>query len=168
MVSYRPKIKVPYESLDIILECTSIVLIIMLWLYLLTEYPNLPDIVASHFNAKGEPNDYGNKTFILIMPSVATLLYFVFFIVNRFPHLHNYFVNITEENALKNYRLSTRVLRIVGILSITLLAYLTYQIVNGIKYEFFTLGRWFLPIVIGASIILPIFIIIYFRKINNS
>lgn len=168
MISNRPKIKVPYQSIDIVIECISITLIVLMWLYLLTEYLSLPDIVASHFDAKGEHTDYGSKTFILILPAVATLMYLVFSIVNRYPHLHNYFINITEENAFKNYRFSTRMVRIVGMLTIILLAYITFQIVNGAKKETFTLGNWFLPVVIGTSVLLPIFIIIYFRMINKT
>lgn len=139
-----------------------------MWLLILKEYPSLPDVVASHFNAKGEPNGYGNKTFILIIPSVATLMYLVFFIVNRYPHLHNYMINITEDNALKNYRFSTRIVRIVGTLSMVLLAYITYQILEGVKDEVFSLGSMFIPIVIGISVLLPISIIIYFRRINKT
>ena len=168
MISNRPKIKVPFQSIDIVFECISITLIVLMWLYLLTEYPNLPDTVASHFNANGEPNDYGSKTFILILPAVATLMYLVFFNVNRYPHLHNYFINITEENALKNYRFSTRIVRIAGMLTLILLAYITFQIVNGAKQETFSLGNWFLPVVIGTSVLLPIFVIIYFRMINKT
>jgi len=168
MLGNRPKIKVPYQSLDIVLECISIVLVVLMWLYLLTEYPNLPDIVASHFNAKGEPNDYGSKTFILILPSIATLMYLGLFVLNRYPHLHNYMVNITENNALKNYRFSTRIVRIFSTLIMVLLAYITFQIVEGAKNQTFLLGSSFLPIVISVSILLPISIIIYFRKINKA
>jgi len=164
----RPKIKVPFESLDILLESISIVLIVLMWLYLYTEYPNLPDTVATHFNSNGEPNDYGSKLVILLLPSIATLMYMGLFMLNRFPHLHNYMVNITEENALKNYRFSTRIVRIVNMLSMIMLAYLTYQIVEGAKSNAFSLGTYFLPIVIGASVLLPLFIIIYFRKINKA
>ena len=164
----RPKIKVPIDSIDILMEGISIVLIVLMWLYLYLEYPNLPETVASHFNSKGEPNDYSSKSVILLLPSIATLMYSGLFILNRFPHLHNYMVNITEENALKNYRFSTRILRIVNMLSMIMLAYLTYQIVQSAKSSTFSLGTYFLPIVIGTSILLPIIIIIYYRKINKS
>lgn len=164
----RPKIKVPLESIDIIMESISIVLIFLMWLYLLTEYPNLPETVASHFNIKGEPDAYNDKTFILLLPSIATLMYFGLFLLNRYPHIHNYMVNITPNNALKNYRFSTRIVRIVNTLSMIMFSYITFHIINSAKGKVLTLGNWFLPIVIGVSIILPIFIIIYFRKINKT
>ena len=163
----RPKIKVPYQFFDIILECVSITLILLLWLYLFSEYSSLPDTIASHYNSAGEPNDYSNKTFIWILPSIATLLYVGLFILNRFPHLHNYMVNITEENALKNYRFSTRIVRITYTLCAALIAYITYHIIEGAKGEVLKLGSWFLPIVLGASILLPVIIFIFYRKINK-
>jgi len=164
----RPRIKVPIESIDILLESISIVLIVLMWLYLYTEYPSLPDTVATHFNSSGEPNDYGSKSVILLLPSIASLMYLGLLILNRFPHLHNYMVNITEENALKNYRFSMRIVRVINILSMILLAYLTYQIVESAKSNTFSLGTYFLPIVISIGILLPIFIIIYYKKINKS
>ena len=164
----RPRIEVPFESIDIVMESISIVLILLMWLYLLTEYPNLPDTVASHFNIKGEPDGYNSKTFILILPSIATFMYFGLFLLNKYPHIHNYMVNITPDNALKNYRFSTRIVRIVNMLSMIMLAYITYHIIVSAKWKALTMSNWFFPIVIGVSIILPILIIIYFRKINRN
>ena len=76
-------------------------------------------------------------------------------------------VNITKDNALKNYRFSTKIVRIVNTLSMTMFAYITYQIIESAKGKVLSMGSWFLPIVIGVSLILPIGIIIYFRKINR-
>ena len=164
----RPRIKVPFESIDIIMESISLIFILLMWLFLITEYPNLPETVVSHFNLKGEPDGYKSKAFILILPSITTLMYFGLFILNRYPHIHNYMVNITEKNALKNYRFSTRIVRIVNMLSMVMFSYIVFQTITSAKGKVLTIGSWFLPIVIGVSIILPIFIIIYFRKINRT
>ena len=168
MKSKRPKIKVPFQSIDIVLECISIILILLMWLYILTEYPSLPETVASHFNANGEPNDYSSKTFLLFIPLIATLLYLGLFILNRYPHLHNYLVNITEENAQKNYRFSTRIVRIVNMFCMGIFTYISYQIIESTKGQSFLIGTWFLPTIISVSVLLPIFVLIYFRKINKS
>lgn len=164
----RPKIKVPFEFIDIIIECLSIALLTLTWLYVLIEYPNLPDTIASHFNANGEPDSYGNKNFIWLMPSIAIIMYIGLFTLNKFPHLHNYMVNITEENALKNYRLSTKIVRIVNMLTIALFSYITYQIIESAKGEDFSLGSWFFVIVLGTSVLLPIIFFIQYRKLNKS
>ena len=154
--------------MDLVLECISIILILLMWLYILTEYRGLPEMVASHFNARGEPNDYSNKQFLLFIPAIATLMYLGLFILNRYPHIHNYKVHITEENALKNYRFSTRIVRIVNLFCMGIFTYISYQIIESTKGQSFLIGTWFLPAVITTCVLLPIFILIYFRKINKS
>jgi uncharacterized membrane protein len=166
--SKRPKIKVPFESVDIIMECISVALLLLMWLYVLMEYPKLPETIASHFNANGEPDGYSKKTFIWLIPSLTLVMYLGLFILNKFPHLHNYMVNITEENVLKNYRFSTKIIRIVNMLTIALLSYITYQIIESAKGKDFSLGSCFFAIVIGSSILLPIIIFIQYRKINKA
>ena len=88
--------------------------------------------------------------------------------MHKFPHLHNYMVNITEENALKNYRFGTRILRGVNFTCILLMAFITYKIIESAKGTYITLGSWFLPVVIGISIILPIILLIYMKKLNKD
>ena len=112
----RPKIKVPLENLDYIIELVSITLLLVMWYFTISNYAELPDTVAMHFNAKGEPDDYGSKGMIWLLPILGTVIYFIMLVLTKYPHLHNYMVNITEKNALKNYRFSIRVLRIVNLL----------------------------------------------------
>jgi len=76
-------------------------------------------------------------------------------------------VNITEENALKNYRFSTRVVRVVNFLCVLLLAYITYMIIESAFGKQYNLGTWFVPLLIGFSIVFPIVLIIYMRKLNK-
>jgi uncharacterized membrane protein len=168
MSNKRPRIKVPFESIDIIMEGISISLILLMVIYAAMEYTNLPESIPTHFNAKGEPDDYSNKTTIWLLPIIATVTYIGLFIINKYPHIHNYMVNITEENALKNYRFSTRIVRIVNLLTIVLFTYITYHIIQSAKGTQIELGSLFLPIVIGCSVILPIGILIYMKKLNKN
>lgn len=167
MKSERPRIKVPFEAVDIIIEIASITLLILMWCYSIVNYTELPDTIATHFNASGEPDGFGSKNTIWLIPTIATVMYIGLFILNKYPHIHNYMVNITEENALKNYRFSTRVVRIVNFLSALLMAYITYMIVESALGTKLEIGSWFIPVVIGFSILLPIILIIYMKKINK-
>ncbi|MEZ4797452.1 MAG: DUF1648 domain-containing protein [Flavobacteriaceae bacterium] len=167
MKNERPRIKVPFETVDVIVEFTSITLLILMWSYCIFKFSELPDTIATHFNAAGTPDDYGSKHTIWLIPSIATAMYIVLFILNKYPHLHNYMVNITEENALKNYRFSTRIVRIVNFFCVVLMAYITYMIIEsalGIKLK---MGSWFIPVIIGTSVIFPIILIIYMKKMNK-
>lgn len=167
MNTKRPRIKVPFETVGIIVELISITLLILMWGYCIINYFELPDTIATHFNAIGEPDGFGSKQTIWIIPIVATVMYIGLFILNKYPHMHNYMINITEENALKNYRFSTRIVRVVNFLCVLLMTYITYMIVESAFGKQFNLGTWFVPIVIGVSIILPIIIFVYMRKLNK-
>ncbi len=168
MTSKRPRLKIPFEGFDIILECCSISLLCLMWLYVFKIYGELPETVSTHFNAQGIADGFSNKSTLWFIPIIATLLYVCLIILNKFPHLHKYKVNITETNAYKNYRFSTRILRVVNLLSITLMAYITYFIVGQAKDKEIEISSLFLPLVIGLSIILPIVILIYQRKLNKD
>lgn len=167
MDNKRPRIKVPFETVDIIIEFISITLLILMWVYCIVNYMELPDTIATHFNGAGEPDGYGSRQTVWIIPIIATVMYIGLFILNKYPHMHNYMVNITEENALKNYKFSTRIVRVVNFLCVLLMTYITYMIVESAFGKQFNLGTWFVPVVIGVSIILPIIIFVYMRKMNK-
>lgn len=164
----RPKIKVPFEPLDIMIDLISVTLLIILIAYTFMAYSNLPETIATHFNASGEANGFSNKNSIWWIPGISLLLFVGLFVINKYPHMHNYMVNITEENALKNYRFSSRIVRFVNCLTIILFAFIQYTIITSSKGESAQLGSWFLPIVIGFSIFLPLGIFIYSKKINTT
>ena len=167
MKNGRPCIKVPFQTIDIITELISVTILILMWCYCIINYTDLPDTIATHYNGLGEPDGFSSKKNIWMLPIIATLMYVGLFILNRYPHIHNYMVNITQENALKNYRFSNRILRITNFLSVLLLAYISYVIVESAFGRQFNLGAWFVPVVVGSSIVLPIILVIYIRKMNK-
>jgi uncharacterized membrane protein len=163
----RPKISVPFETIDIIIEFISITIILLMWIHLFMKYNSLPDTVPIHLNAAGKPDDFSGKSFLWFLPLLATVMYFGLFLINRFPHLHNYMLNITKENALVQYRFSTRILRIVNFLCTLLFAYINYKIIIGAKSNTSELGRWFLITVIGVSVLFTRFCFNLSKKIEK-
>ena len=168
MKTKRPRIKVPYETLDVIIDLITATLLLLLFIYTFMSYSELPDIIPSHFNAKGEVDGHSQKAFLWLLPGFGLLMFVGLSILNKFPHIHNYMVNITEENALKNYRLSTRILRFTNLFVVLIFALIAYHTIQAAKGNPSSLGAWFIPTVIGISVILPIFILVYSNKINKS
>jgi hypothetical protein len=99
-----------------------------------------------------------------VFSSILVGIYFL----NKYPHLHNYTVKITEENALKNYRFSTRVLRVVNFLNLLLLAYILKTMIYPSEEKNIEIGSWFLPVVIIGSLVLIIYIFVKANKINST
>lgn len=156
----RPKLKIPFETIDIVIELASIAGLVIMWGLLITTYTDLPTEVPSHFNGSGKPDNYSGKSMLWFLAIVATLLYLGLFILNRYPHLHNYMVNITEQNAFKQYQLSTRFLRIINFLCVVMFTYIVYKTIAVAEGNTAGLGNGFLFIVLGLSFIVPIIMLI--------
>ncbi|WP_323788129.1 DUF1648 domain-containing protein [Psychroserpens sp.] len=167
MKTGRPKINVPLEGLDIILDMLSATLLILLIAYTVISYSELPDTIPSHFNAKGEVDGYSGKSMLWLIPAIGFVLFVGLYILNKFPHMHNYMVNITEENALKNYRFSTRIVRFTNLFLMLTFGIITYSIVDSASGNNSKMDSWVLPFIIGTSLILPVLILIYQKRINK-
>ncbi|NRA94553.1 MAG: DUF1648 domain-containing protein [Psychroserpens sp.] len=167
MSSKRPKIEVPLESIDIIIDMISVVILLGMCIYTAMNYTELPDTIPSHFNAKGEVDGYSDKYMLWFVPAISLVLFIGLILINKYPHMHNYMVNITEENALKNYRFSTRIVRFTNLFVMLTFGVVVYSIVQAAQGNAIKLGDWVLPFIIGFSLILPAVILIYQRKINK-
>jgi uncharacterized membrane protein len=168
MNTKRPRIKVPLEGIDIVADLASLTILILIVVFTLIDYPDLPETIATHFNGAGEPDGYGHKSTLWLLPAVGFTFFIGFYFLNKYPHIHNYMVNITEENALKNYRISTRILRFVNFFTCILFAYIQYHMISSANNTSLSLGNWFIPLMIGISIILPAGMLIYQYKINKK
>lgn len=164
----RPKIKLSLSPLDNKLELTSKILLVVLWALTIYSLLKLPTTIPIHFNVSGQPDNYGNKLTLLILPILATTIYFGLTQLNKFPHIFNYMTKITENNVQKQYTIATRMLRFLklAILVIFLLIILfTYLTSIGMTNGF---GFWFLPLIFALLLIPTIISISHsFKKENN-
>jgi uncharacterized membrane protein len=168
MFEKRPKITVPQNSTDLWIDRFSFLLFFIIWLSVFVYYPDLPNEIPTHFNGRGQADAFGSKQSIWILMGVFSSIFIGIYILNKYPHLHNYTVKITEENALKNYRFSTRVLRVVNFLNLLLLAYILKTIMTPYEKQSTAFGGWFLPTIMIGSLVLIIYIFVKANKINSK
>lgn len=168
MKTNRPKLKVPIEPLDIVVDLVSATLLILMIVYTALNYGQLSETIPTHFNATGAADAFGSKNYIWLLPGIGITMFSLLFVLNKYPHMHNYMVNITEDNALKNYRFSTRIVRFTNLFMAILFVVIQYVMIEQGKGNDISLTGWFTPIIIGFSVALPIFILLYHRKINKS
>lgn len=146
--SKRPKLHIPISKLEIILEIIAVIAIILTWGYLIISWSNIPSIIPTHFNTLGQANSYGSKDAIFITPIIGTIAFIALNILARFPHLFNYTVKITKENAERQYRNGRLIIEVlVAELSI-LFFYINYTIIEVALKKSSGLGIQFLPIFI--------------------
>jgi uncharacterized membrane protein len=160
----RPSIKIHLTLFDKALELVGLILFIGIWILTFMNYDELPDIIPIHYNGLGEVDRYGEKSTILALPIVASVIFIGLTILNRFPHIFNYPIEITEQNALRNYRLATRLLRILKVIICLVFGMIILSTLNNIKGEQDGLVSWFLPIVLILFFIPTIYYLIKIVK----
>jgi hypothetical protein len=97
---------------------------------------------------------------IWFLAGVAVVLYSGLSLLNRFPYIFNFPVNITPENAERIYRHATRCIRLLNFLLVIMFFYLTWQSIAVATGKSAGLGLWFLPVTIVAILLVTIYMVI--------
>jgi uncharacterized membrane protein len=124
--------------------------ILAMLIHSVAAYSHLPERIPVHFNAAGEPDEYGEKGMIWLLPVISILTYLLMTIINRFPHTFNYLVNITEANARYHYRTATRMIRTLKAVMMALLAYIHYATIQMALGKMQGLGNGFMVVFLAA------------------
>jgi uncharacterized membrane protein len=134
--------------------------LIVTWGFTIYHFNKLPDIIATHFDLNANPNGFGSKFTIWLIPIIITLVYILIYVLNRNPHKFNYLTKITEQNAYKQYKLASRMMRVI-LFNITLLfAFITFKEINGAYTKSSSLEWWFIPLLLLSTIIPTFYMII--------
>lgn len=141
----RPKIKADLTTLDRLIEVAGWLALSLIWIITLFYYRNLPETIPTHFNAAGVADDFGPKITLFLLPSIGTILFIGMTILNRYPHVFNYPVKITPENALKQYTMATRLVRVLKLAVLVIFTTITWMTSFSAINQTGELGIWFLP-----------------------
>ena len=142
----RPKIRPQQNVWDRVAEAIAIGALVYGVVLVLQAWSTLPDTIPTHFDASGNANGSGPKAMIWLLPSISVVLVPGMLFLSRFPWLSNVPIEITEENAEKQYGLIVRLLSLLACnisLLFTVLVYDTILIASGGNS---LLGTWFMPI----------------------
>jgi uncharacterized membrane protein len=161
----HPVIKIRRETIDWVLEFIAFTFLLILIIIPFIYYSKLPEKIPVHFNIAGEPDKYGNKSSLWLLPLTGTIMYIGFTILEAFPQIYNYPVKITPENIVKQYRLATRLIRILKSVILIIFSYLSFQTINTASGATSGLDKSFLPI--SLLITFGVIIIYIVRSLNN-
>lgn len=153
MALARPRIKIQPEKPDKVLSIAGYCLLLALWAMVLVNYGHLPETIPTHFNAAGDADNYGSKVSICVLPVVASILFIALTILARYPHVFNYPVTITEENAERHYMTAVRMLNMIKTATIVLLSFTDFSIISIANGRGEGLGAWFLLLELGLLLI---------------
>lgn len=114
----------PFEKA---IENASLVVLAGLIFYSIYIYGQLPEEIPHHFNGLGKPDNWGHKSMLFALPAIALFLYVLMTLIPKSPNnLTNSFVRVTKENEDKQFQIAREQLRIIKLLCLLLLAYLTW------------------------------------------
>lgn len=159
----QPKIKIPKSGFAKAFDFLTIILFLGVLIYLIIEFPGLPDRVPGHYDASGTVDRWGSKMELLMLPAVAIGLWIMMTALEKFPHTFNY-MNLREDNVEAQYRNGQLLLNVLKNESVLLFGYLIFQGIRVATGAAEGLSILFMPIFLGiifGSMI--IFIIRMFR-----
>lgn len=146
----QPKISVPKTQFDYMLIGVGLLGLLTMAIITIINFDQLPATIPTHFNASGEPDSYGDKSTLWFILLVAAALYFIILLINRAPHLVNYSVPITPENAERQYQNLQRLNRTMAAVLAICFAYIQHAIIQMSLGDRESLGLWFTLVFVGA------------------
>lgn len=156
-MNQRPRIKIELKPFDKIIEILAGVTFLLIWILTIKNYISLPDTIPIHFNASGHADGYGSKSTFFILPAIGTLLFILLTFLNKYPHIFNYPVNITEENAYQQYSNATRLVRYIKFSVEFTFLLIVWGIVQTVHGKSSGLGVWQLPLTLAMNLIPTIY-----------
>jgi hypothetical protein len=154
-----PRLKLALTKTSQLIERICIVSLIVLWIFQIIIFIQSPNIVPIHFNNEGLPDGYGSKYINLFLPLIATFIYFLLTMLAKYPHLHNYMVQINSKNALEQYTNSVNLIRHIKLSVLILFIIIEICIFLTIKGVVKGIGKYFIVVVV-FSMLIPILIAI--------
>jgi uncharacterized membrane protein len=155
----RPKIKLLPGRNELVLEMLGWALLLLLWIIAFYSLSLLPDKIPAHFDLAGNVTRYGSKHIVFMLPGLATVVLIGLSILNKYPHVFNYPIGITADNAEKQYRMATSLIRWLKLLVAGLFLILVLVMINSSQSITFSMSPWFI-LLIMFLFLLPI--IVYF------
>lgn len=123
----RPKLKLKQDNFDKAVFYSGITALFIQLIITILNYNSLPEIIPTHYNFAGEADDFGNKNSILVLPIISLVLFSAMNFLKGYPHLLNYTVKITPENAEKQYRNGQKLLNVMATIMTFTFLFITYS-----------------------------------------
>jgi uncharacterized membrane protein len=163
-MSERPRIKVRLSKWDVTVEIFAWLILALTWIYVISVYKQLPERIATHYNLAGEADGFGHKSSLLWMMVVPSIIAIGLSILNKYPHIFNYPVEITAENAAQQYQLGSRMIRGLKLAMIIIFTTIAWQTVQTSNHSTAALSVWLLPFSLLCTFVPLIYFIVKMSK----
>jgi uncharacterized membrane protein len=144
----RPRIDIPRTRLDHALQVISALCVLGFSGFGVYVWPSVPAMVPRHFGFDGTPDAWGERGGMLVLPIVGLVMYVSLSVLERFPHIYNYPVAVTNQNARELYTLGRRWLSVTKTILTASLGFAFYATVQTARGELRGLSQWYLPVLL--------------------
>lgn len=157
----QTKLIIEETHTDKVLEIAAWVMLIVLIGFTIYAYMNMPDTVPVHFNIKGDPDRYGDKSSIFLLCGIAVILVALFMYLIKSPQnysKYNYPIKVTPENKAKVYALSARLMRVIMVNILIMFLFIMVEIFLIATGRIESIGIWSVILML----LLPIAPVVYY------
>ena len=156
------KEKLKFTEFQKILELLAVIVLVIMFGYLISNWSSLPERIPSHYNAAGLIDGWGSKNSLLLFPVICLVMYMLLTVVSFFPKTWNVPVKLTDENRDRVYTVTRSLL---CVLKLVLLLTFTFIEISMIKMQ--PLGVWFIFVIMAGVFGSTIGFIIKIIKVSN-
>lgn len=161
----HPKVNPPRTAVDLSLEAVAVALLLALVGYVAANYASLPERIPMHFNASGQPDGWGHRSAIWLIPGISLALNVLLLVVSFIrPWYWNIPVRVTTENAAAVYRVTRRLLSNLRIVMTLMFSGITIGIVRIGHQHATSLPPWLLWASLGS---IAITLLLYFVRVRS-
>lgn len=126
-------LKRPFTSFDLLLEVVALSLLIKTVVMITEQYALLSDQIPIHYSFSGEPNGFGAKVLIWILPLLGFSIHGLLTLLGRRPDKLRYPVVITPENYQRQYSNLIRLIRFLKLVVSGIILWLTYETITNLN-----------------------------------
>ena len=160
----RPDIRPKRATIDWLCEFAAIVGVVLSIILVVVSIGDLPARIPTHFNSAGQPNSWGPRATLWLLPAVTVVMWALMSVVQLIPpRMYNYPWTITEDNAAAQYRYARRLIAVIKLECVWIFTWLTAEIIDAaeraVAGQSGALNPAFLPTMLG---VLFLTIVVYF------
>lgn len=130
-------------------------------------WPQLPSVIPIHFGPSGQPDGWGGRAIVLLLPGLAIAMFWFLTAVARHRDLHGSVITSSPERGERDrqFLLAVRVLGWLKLIIVIVFTYLFVATVAIAHGRATRLSSWFLPVTLAALLgVLPLHLLAGMRK----
>lgn len=153
------------KQLKLLLELISVSAIVASSAITVWFWNSLPDVIPIHFNLVGQPDGWGSKIWLSLMPALGVFAYVMMTAVTRFPSLSAKRYRTAEQNA-RHYEMAKSLMPWLKAETGVLYAYVQWGMIKTALGAVSGLNPWVmlaLVVVLVATIVVHL-VMLFFRS----